>query len=143
MRKSRLVQDEETARNKPSFPQLGEEQIASRLFEIRGPAVIFVWSEKKEQCGTIGFLLEKIANNGVGRRIRFFWIDAEEQQAICRALSVTSAPTVLIFDASGQEISRFTCSSSEAGIRHNLAGLLNSMRKPKPVTPPAVVPYFG
>jgi thioredoxin-like negative regulator of GroEL len=127
----------------PSFSRFTEEQIASQLLEISGPAVIFVWSGKEERCITMRSLLERIANNGVGRRVRFWWVDAEKQQAVCRVLSVTSAPTVLIFDASGQEISRFTCPSSKAGIRYHLAVLLASMREPRARVPEAVVPHFG
>ncbi len=119
---------------KPDFAQFTGELTERWLSKMSMPALIFFWCDWREECEHMGSLLEKLAKEY--QKVKFYWVDADEQGNICRELSVPGVPTVVIFK-NGREIVRFTSISSREGILHHLDELVKAMEKPQETVLPA------
>lgn len=105
----------------PKFPQLEASQ-ATTIKTISLPVVMFFWCNWREKCQELQRLLEELVEIYKEKAV-FFWVDADEQGGICRSFSVPDVPLVLLLK-DGREKTRFSCSSSGEGIRHNLEALI-------------------
>lgn len=123
--------------SKPKFVQfIGDRNYLSG---ISLPVILFFWCDWQQECQIMCSLIETLIGEYKDEDVVFYWVNADEHENICREFSVPYVPTVLIFK-DNEEITRFICRSSQAGIRHHLDELVKAMKNPrKPALP---VPSF-
>lgn len=121
----------------PNFTQFTGEQMKDWASKISTPVVVFFWCDWQGKCELMCSLIEKLVEEY--KRVKFYWVDADEYGDICKEFSVPGVPTVLILK-NGEEITRFTCPSSQEGIRHYLDDLVKAIGRPRRVVP--LVPVF-
>ncbi len=124
---------------KPNFTQFVGKRISERLSRVSMPVVVFFWCDWKENCRAMQQLIEGLVEKYNDEAV-FYWVDVDEQGDICRELSVSSMPLVLILK-DGKETVRFSCSSSREGIEHNLDELIGAVGEAKEEKA-AAAPYY-
>ena len=111
--------------SKPDFTQfVGNKEWLSK---ISVPVVLFFWCGWREKCNYMRVLIERLMKDYP--KINFYWVDADVDGGICKEFFVPDVPALLILK-DGKEMIRFTCASSEGGIRHHLDELIKTMERP-------------
>lgn len=112
---------------RPNFPQLrdGGNGGFTNALNGNGPVMVFFvhLPTIDDKTSELHSLVEKLLMQ-YGAKLRFFWVNSSEDENICHRMSLNGVPAIILFNQ-GKEVARFSCTSSEPGIRYNIDELLN------------------
>ncbi|MCD8303010.1 MAG: thioredoxin [Prevotellaceae bacterium] len=100
------------------------DQNFQELISSGKPAVVDFWAVWCGPCRRMTPIIEELAEQYAGR-VNIGKCNVDESQSLAAQFGVMSIPTVVFFNASGEEVSRIVGAQSKARVEEEIKQLLN------------------
>ncbi len=100
------------------------EQNFQELISSGKPTVVDFWAEWCGPCRRMTPIIEELAAQYAGQ-VNIGKCNVDESQSLAASFGVMSIPTIVFFNAAGQEVSRIVGAQGKARVEKDIKELLN------------------